>query len=85
MTNRAVASPEPPALALRGLTVSYRTADRELELITGVSLDISLAEIVCLVGGSVTFGGRDATALPGWRPRWPAATRASCPAGSGRG
>jgi len=89
-TERTGASPPPPALAVRGLTVSYRAADRELELITGVSLDIGPGEIVCLVGesgsgktltgraimgllrrnprmrvsGSVTFGGRDLTALP---------------------
>jgi len=49
---RTVASPPPPALSLRGLTVSYRAPDRELDLITGVSLDIGPGEIVCLVGES---------------------------------
>ena len=44
---RAVASTEPPTLARRGLTVSYRTADRELELITGVSLDARVASQSC--------------------------------------
>jgi oligopeptide/dipeptide ABC transporter ATP-binding protein len=89
-TERTGASPPPPTLSLSGLTVSYRAADRELELITGVSLDIRPGEIVCLVGesgsgktltgraimgllrrnprmrvsGSVTFGGRELTALP---------------------
>jgi peptide/nickel transport system ATP-binding protein len=51
-TERTAASPELAALSLRGLTVSYRAANRELELITGVSLDIAPGEIVCLVGES---------------------------------
>src|ERR1700684_1234284 len=69
---RTVASPEPPTLALRGLTVSYRAADRELELITGVSLDIRPGEIVCLVGESgsgKTLTGRAVLGLLRRNPR----------------
>ncbi len=71
-TERTVASPPPPALALRGLTISYRAADRELELITGVSLDIRPGEIVCLVGESgsgKTLTGRAIMGLLRRNPR----------------
>jgi len=69
---RTVTSPEPPALSLRGLTVSYRAPDRELELITGVSLDIGPGEIVCLVGESgsgKTLTGRAVLGLLRRNPR----------------
>jgi oligopeptide/dipeptide ABC transporter ATP-binding protein len=71
-TERSAASSPPSALALRGLTVSYRAAERELELVAGVSLDIRPGEIVCLVGESgsgKTLTGRAITGLLRRNPR----------------
>src|ERR1700678_1483554 len=69
---RTVATPPPPALSLRGLTVSYQAPDRRLELITGVSLDIKPGEIVGLVGESgsgKTLTGRAVLGLLRRSPR----------------
>jgi lipoprotein-releasing system ATP-binding protein len=44
--------PQPPLLAVRGLTKQYRSGDRTLEVLRGVDLDLAAGEFVSIIGQS---------------------------------
>src|ERR1700728_3064028 len=54
-----------PLLAVRDLDVQYRIAERDVDLVKGVSFDVGVGEIVCLVGESGSGKSLTANALLG--------------------
>jgi oligopeptide/dipeptide ABC transporter ATP-binding protein len=65
-TGRAVAQAPGRTLSVRGLTISYDSADGRRDLVRDVSFDIGPGQIVCLVGESgsgKTITGRAITGL----------------------